>query len=124
MAEPYHPDFNINPVVNNTDGSIVGYKYFNFDRLNGSEKVELALDLIPSGAEGTITVYTEAPWKGNPAPVGRFEIKESDPVKPMKVKADVTPVAKLKGKHPLYLVFNTPGADSLCTLERIQFIND
>ena len=124
MKEPYHPDLNVNPVINNTDGSIVGYKYFNFDKLNGAEKVELVLDLIPAGVDGTITVYTEAPWKGNPEPVGKFELKDNDPIKPMKMKADVTPVAKLKGKHPVYLVFNTPSGESVCTLERIQFITN
>ncbi|MDE6692243.1 MAG: glycosyl hydrolase family 43, partial [Muribaculaceae bacterium] len=124
MDKPYHPDINVNPVINNTDGSIVGYKYFNFDKLNGAGKVELALDLIPRGVDGTITVYTEAPWKGNPSPVGKFEIKSDDPIKPMKMKADVSAVSLLKGKHPVYLVFSTPAAGSLCTLERIQFITE
>ena len=84
--------------------------------------MELALDLIPAGADGTITVYTEAPWKGNPQPVGKFEIKASDAIKPLKMKADVSPVAKLKGKHPVYLVFSTSSDGSLCTLNRIQFL--
>ncbi len=122
LKEPYHPDLNVNPVINNTDGSIVGYKYFNFDNLNGAQRVELALDLIPSGVDGTISVFTEAPWKGNPSPVGILEIKSTDPIKPMKMKADVSGVSKLSGKHPLYLVFNTERGGSLCTLLRMQFL--
>lgn len=124
MPEPYHPDLNINPVINNTDGSIVGYKYFNFDRVNGAEKVELALDLIPAGIPGYIEVFTTAPWKGNPEPVGKFVFKDDDPIKPMRMKADVSGVANLKGKHPLYLVFHSDQPESLCTLERIQFLAD
>lgn len=123
MKDPYHPDFNVNPVVNNTDGSIVGYKYYNFDKLKGAEKAELELDLIPGGVDGTITVYTEAPWKGNPQPVGNFELKHSDPIKPMKMRADVSAVSKLSGKHPLYLVFSTPGKESVCDLLRLRFNN-
>ena len=122
MPDPYSFDINVNPVVNCTDGGILGYKYFNFDNLKGAEKVELALDLVPEGIDGTITVYTEAPWKGNPQAVGKFEIKASDPIKPLRYTADVTPVASLGGKHPLYLVFSTPSEGSLCTLQRLQFL--
>ncbi len=102
----------------------MGYKYFNFDKLNGADKVDLVLDLIPNGVDGTITIFTEAPWKGNPDPVGEIEIKAADPIKPMKMRADISSVKKLKGKHPLYLVFETPTAESVCTLERLQFVKN
>lgn len=123
IADPYSPDINYNPVINNTSGSTVGYKYYNFDTLHGADKVELQLELIPEGIPGTITVYTSAPWKGNPAPIGQFEIKDSAPIKPLKLRADVTPVATLRGKHPLYLVFESPiPGRSVATLTHLQFL--
>ncbi len=125
VADPYNESININPVVNNTDGSILGYKYFNFDKLNGAKNVNLVLDIIPEGVEGTITVFTSAPWKGNPAPVGMIELKADAPKTATKVKGDVSGVAALKGKHPLYLVFSSPvKGQSMCTINHLQFEAD
>ena len=36
MKEPYSLNNNTNLVINNTDGSIVGYKYFNFSQTNSA----------------------------------------------------------------------------------------
>lgn len=121
LADPYDADINMNPVVNNTSGSIVGYKYYNFDLLDGAESVELILDLIPEGIDGTINVYTSAPWKGNPTPAGSIKLRSDMPNKPMKVKGDISGVASLKGKHPLYLTFDSAEKGrSLCTLTHLQ----
>lgn len=123
VADPYNESINFNPVVNNTDGSILGYKYFNFDKLNGSKNVSLVLDLIPEGIDGIITVFTSAPWKGNPAPAGMIELKADAPKSATKVRCDVPGVAVLKGKHPLYLVFSSPVKDkSICTINHLQFV--
>lgn len=122
VAYPYNESINVSPVVNNTDGSILGYKYFNFDRLNGRKGARLVLDLIPEGIDGTITVYTSAPWKGNPQPVGHFELKSDMAGKLLKLSADVTAVSSLSGRHPLYLTFSSPvKGKSLCTITHLQF---
>lgn len=122
VADPYNESINVSPVVNNTDGSILGYKYFNFDRLNGRKGARLVLDLIPEGIDGTITVYTSAPWKGNPQPVGHFELKSDMAGKPLKLSADVAAVSSLSGRHPLYLTFSSPvKGKSLCTITHLQF---
>lgn len=122
VADPYNESINVSPVVNNTDGSILGYKYFNFDRLNGRKSARLVLDLIPEGIDGTITVYTSAPWKGNPQPVGHFELKSDMADKPLKLSADVAAVSSLSGRHPLYLTFSSPvKGKSLCTITHLQF---
>lgn len=122
VADPYNESINVSPVVNNTDGSILGYKYFNFDRLNGRKGARLVLDLIPEGIDGTITVYTSASWKGNPQPVGHFELKSDMAGKPLKLSADVAAVSSLSGRHPLYLTFSSPvKGKSLCTITHLQF---
>lgn len=123
VADPYGDPINVNPVINNVKGSTVGYKYYNFDRLAGVDgPVDLVLDIFPGEAGGTITVYTSAPWKGSPVPVGRFEVAPGQPFTGTPVRADVSAVKKLKGKHPLYLVFDSPEADkSVCTLTHLRF---
>ncbi len=122
IANPYGIDINVNPVINNTDGSILGYKYYNFDKLNGLRDIELNLDIIPEDVNGKIIVYTSAPWKGEPSPVGEFVLKGSTDKTPIKITAKINGVEHLKGKHPLYLVFTSPTTGkSLCTITHIQF---
>lgn len=122
VADPYDPVINFNPVVNNVKGSTLGYKYFNFDHLKDIDgPVDLVLDIFPDGAGGTIEIYTSAPWKGNPSPVGRMEIP-GWALTGLSVKADVSAVKSLKGKHPLYLVFDSPeDGKSVCTLTHLRF---
>ncbi len=80
------------------------------------------LDLVPEGIDGIITVYTSAPWKGNPAPAGRIELRAGMPETPVRMTADVTGVTALSGKHPLYLTFSSPvKGKSLCTITHLQF---
>lgn len=52
------------PVVNNTSGSVVGYKYFNFKQLRkiaAKRQVKLKMHFAPSGVPGRITVLVGAP---------------------------------------------------------------
>lgn len=122
VANPYDESINMSPVVNNTDGSTLGYKYFNFDRLKGCKSPELTLDIIPQGIDGTITVYTSAPWKGNPTPVGKITVKASDPQTLTTVSTPLNGISALTGKHPLYLTFSSPvKGKSVCTITHLQF---
>lgn len=122
IADPYDPAVNCNPVVNCTSGSILGYKYFNFDRLKDAGKVSLQLELIPTEYDGTIEVYLEAPWKGDPKPIGRFRLKGTVDRTPRTLSAPLTLPPGLTGKHPLYLTFTSPTpSKSICTLLHLQF---
>ena len=122
IADPYSLDVNMNLVVNNTDGSILGYKYFNFDKLSGSDTVDLVLDLIPEDIGGKIEVFTEAPWKGDPKPVGEIELKKMGSHTPCEIGIPLHGMKNLKGKHPIYLKFSSPEAGkSLCSIKYIQF---
>lgn len=62
---PYDLSVNQSVVVNNTAGSIVGYKYFNLDSLDRSRQLDLVLRLKPLGVEGTVTVMMDSPWEVN-----------------------------------------------------------
>ena len=100
---PYDLRYNTNSVVNNTDGSIVGYKYFNFDaeRLSNPANLMLCLRVVPEGIDGTIEVIMDRPWTS--------QVKEKG----------------LAGKHAIFFVFKSDNKEkSLCTLEDLYFTFD
>ena len=121
--KPYDLVNNTNPVVNNTNGSIVGYKYFNFD--NASDRLlTLHLNLIPEGVDGVISIWTDRPWKSQGGTfVGSIELKADMPQVPTEIVLEMPGISGLKGKHALYFTFLTPTVQgkSLCTLLDFQF---
>ena len=48
--------------MNNTDGSIVGYKYFNFNLVKGKH-TELRVNLKPQGVDGIVDIMLDSPWE-------------------------------------------------------------
>ncbi|MCR4701474.1 MAG: family 43 glycosylhydrolase [Bacteroidaceae bacterium] len=123
LKEPYALKNNINPVVNNTDGSIVGYKYFNFNGLNGKQDVYLLLGMIPQGIEGQIDVYIDRPWtqQGGKC-VGSLKITPDMPQTSAEQTVKLDSVSNLTGKHAVYLLMKSPTKEkSICTLETIRF---
>lgn len=123
LKEPYALKNNINPVVNNTDGSIVGYKYFNFNGLNGKQDVYLLLGMIPQGIEGQIDVYIDRPWtqQGGKC-VGSLKITPDMPQTSAEQPVKLDSISNLTGKHAIYLLFSSATKEkSICTLETIRF---
>ena len=123
FAEPYALKNNTNRVVNNTAGSIVGYKYFNFNETNGKEKLQLALRLIPEGIDGTIQVMVDRPWTSQGGKlVGTIALKADMPKSSTELTVAVPEIAKLTGKHAIFFVFQSDTKEkSLCTLEDFVF---
>lgn len=123
FAEPYALKNNTNRVVNNTAGSIVGYKYFNFNETNGKEKLQLALRLIPEGIDGTIQVMADRPWTSQGGKlVGTIALKADMPKNSTELTVSVPEIAKLTGKHAIFFVFQSDTKEkSLCTLEDFVF---
>ena len=121
--KPYDLENNTNPVVNNTDGSIVGYKYFNFDATNGRDDVSLLLNLIPEGVDGTITVMADRPWASQGGKeIGRIELKANISQKPTEITVKLPALGQLKGKHAIYFTFKSDTKEkSICTLLDLQF---
>lgn len=127
-------------VVNNTDGSTVGYKYFNFGndktgKSNLPQKVpsvsQLTLRLIPQGVNGIIHIWIDSPFAsqkgaGKNAHKGRelgsVSLTADMPKTSTEISTRLPQLSKLKGKHALYLKFSsdTPGT-SLCTLTGLKF---
>ena len=114
---------NMNRVVNNTDGSIVGYKYFNFSKTHGMKKLQLRLQLVPEGIDGTVTVWADRPWASQGGiPVCSFNLFADMPQVSTEVRIDVPAIARMQGKHALYLTFSSEEkGKSLCALESLVF---
>ena len=120
---PYDLRYNTNHVVNNTDGSIVGYKYFNFTKSYDGDYLQLLLRLIPAGIDGTITVMADRPWESQGGkPIGTFTLKADMPQTSTEMALEVPALADLTGKHALFFVFSSDTKEkSLCTLEDFAF---
>ena len=128
---PYDLRYNTNRVVNNTDGSIVGYKYFNFDaeRLASDGNLMLVLRLIPEGIEGDIDIMLDRPWiSQGGTKIGEIHLLADMEKKVWDIAAGIRNEVKeksLAGKHALFFVFHSDTKDqSLCTLEDLVFTFD
>lgn len=111
------------PVVNNTAGSIVGYKYFNMNRLNKKQNYSLAINLRPEGIDGTVKILLGAPSEAAGAKlIGSFELKQNMPQQNTTLRIPLSGWQTLKGKQPLYFVFeSTTKEKSLCILNDFIF---
>ena len=120
---PYDLKNNTNRVVNNTDGSIVGYKYFNFDKTQGREDVQLLLRLIPEGVDGTITVLLDRPWTSQGGKVlGAIELKAGQAQTSTEMKVALPALKEITGKHAIFFTFQSETKEkSLCILEDFVF---
>ena len=125
---PYDLRYNTNAVVNNTDGSIVGYKYFNFDaeRLANIGNLMLILRLYPEGVDGTIEVMLDRPWESQGGKkIGETQLKADMEKKLWYTAIGISNEAKeseLAGKHAIFLKFKSDTKDkSLCTLMDLVF---
>lgn len=114
---PYALENNTNYVVKNTDGSIVGYKYFNFSKTAGRE-LSLSLNLIPEGVDGSIIIMADRPWESQGGKVlGKIELKADMPALPTDMTVTLPALSQMTGKHAIFFVFKSETKDkSLCTL--------
>jgi hypothetical protein len=120
---PYDLRYNTNRVINNTDGSIVGYKYFNFTKSYDGDYLQLLLRLIPEGIDGTITIMADRPWESQGGKVlGKIELKADMPQTSTEMALEIPALADLTGKHALFFVFSSDTKEkSICTLEDFTF---
>ena len=120
---PYALRNNTNRVVNNTDGSIVGYKYFNFNATKDKSGLQLLLRLIPEGVDGTIQVMADSPWtsKGGKL-LGSIQLKSDMPKESTELSADLPDLSQLTSKHAIFFTFSSDTKEkSLCILEDFAF---
>ena len=123
LKNPYDLKNNTNPVVNNTDGSIVGYKYFNFTETKGKKDLALLLNLTPEGVDGKIEIMADNPWTSRGGkPLGSIELKADMAQQPTELKAALPALEKMEGKHAIFFKFSSDVKEkSLCTLHDFVF---
>ncbi len=123
FAAPYDLRNNTNLVVNNTAGSIVGYKYFNFTATQGRKDAKLLLRLIPEGIDGTITIMADRPWTSQGGKqLGTIQLKADMPKESTEITTNLPALGELTGKHALFFVFSSDTKEkSLCSLEDFVF---
>ena len=119
---PYDLRNNTNLVINNTDGSIVGYKYFNFTATKGKE-LQLHLNLIPEGIDGTIQIMADRPWASQGGKLlGTIELKADMPKELTELSAALPALSEMEGKHAIFFLFSSETKEkSLCTLQDFVF---
>ena len=120
---PYDLRYNTNPVVNNTDGSIVGYKYFNFDAKRLNSSLKLRLRLIPEGIDGTILIMADRPWTSQGGKeIGKIELKADMPKTSTELTAAIDNPEALVGLHAIFFKFSSATKNqSICTIEDFVF---
>ena len=123
--DPYALANSTNRVVNNTDGSIVGYKYFDFSRRTpaGQPAGRLLLRLVPQGVDATITIMADRPWTSQGGRVlGTITLRADMAQTSTELAADLPSLRELQGKHAIFFVFSSDVKErSLCTLEDFTF---
>lgn len=119
MKNPYDPSVNRCYMVDNTDGSVVGYKYFDFSRTYGKKNLKLHLDLQRDDTDGRIDIYLDRPSEAEGGIcIGSLNVSQSTRQATIKVPE----LSHHNGKHALFFVFSSATKDkSICTLHTIRF---
>lgn len=126
IDNPRYPDENgaTAPVTDNTDGSIVGFKYFRFVPAGDGTTTQVSLHLTPRGVDGTIEIWLDRPW-GNEhnagTKIGSLDVAAGDPQHATIRSTLVPALDALDGKHAIYLVCRTSGDASVADLHGLTF---
>lgn len=122
----YGEQFNRCRMVHVTDGSVIGYKYFDFSKTHGRTnlKCEVVLESFGHEAKCEIWVVRPSAEEGG-VKIGEFSIGKDTPEGLQTFSADVAPLARRKGREALYFVFTSPcKGRSLCELENFRFFSE
>lgn len=122
QGDPYSLEINRCPMVNNTDGSVVGYKYFNLSTTSGKTGLKMRLEYIPCGVDGMVSVSLDAPEGQGGRRLGGFKVKATDVMEETSIGLPVGILAGMSGKHAIYISFHSKVPHkSVCTLNTIGF---
>ena len=118
--DPYAAKVNRSFAVHVTPGSVLGYKYFNFDKTAGEKGLKLVLGIVPRGTGGKVEV-----WVGRNSisgkKVGAADIPSDLGNVRTELEIDVSALGEIGGKQGLYLRFSGDGKASICDVEDLKF---
>ena len=120
---PFDESINKCEMVNNTSGSVIGYKYFNFRKTFGKDNLQLLLNITKEGVAGSIDVFIDRPNETDGGvKVGTISIDAQADKNPTELAIAVSDLKNYNGKHALFLVFNSQTKEkSICTVNSLQF---
>lgn len=121
QGDVYDPICNACPMVNNTAGSVVGYKYFDFSCTFRCRGLRLELEYVPTGVGGVMDVYLDHPDESQGGVrIGRLRIPAKEGSRTARIK--VKGLRRFNGKHALFFVFSSEtSSESLCQLDAFRF---
>ena len=123
-VKPTHPaevieGVSLCPVVNNTAGSVVGYRYFDMSKM--PRKPHLVMSLIPAGIEGQIRVVMgQYPWSKDAQTIATIKLPAGATAEMTKVEVPCKAIRQHTGKQSLFFVFEAPGDRRQATGDRRQ----
>ena len=122
---PFDESINKCEMVNNTSGSVIGYKYFNFRETFGKDNLQLLLNITKEGVAGSIDVFIDRPNETDGGvKIGTISIDSQADKNPTDLAIAVSDLKNYNGKHALFLVFNSQTKEkSICTVNSLQFKN-
>lgn len=104
------------PVVNNTSGSVVGYKYFDFNKTYGRDNLTLNVEMVPLGTKGTVKVFV------GDTEVASISLDGGESGEMSVVAAKCHDMRNIRGKQPLFFKFESEiSGKSLCEIYAFQF---
>ena len=122
-SDVYAAGMNRCPMVNNTAGSVVGYKYYNFSKTFGQTGLQLVLDYTPDGAIGTIDIFLDRPSEAEGGVrLAVLNVGAEGIGQPTTANIEMEQLKYYNGKHALFFVFHseTP-KQSICQLNYLHF---
>lgn len=103
---------NENPIVNITNGTVVGIKYVDFGKQN---EYRLSLELKPMGQKGKVAIKLDSP-KNTALAIYAVKDENSESYYTL-----TEAVGKIEGKHAVYFVFYAVGEAEICALNSFYF---
>ena len=110
------------PVVDNRNGGIIGYKYFNFDKKDW-QTTEFEMTYLAKGANGSVDIMIDSPWESRGGTkIGTIDISASDSRSEHTTKSiEVPELDGVSGKHGLYFKFSTSSNGDLLDIKEFEF---
>ena len=122
-ADPYSPKVNRCPVVHITDGSVVGYKYFDFTKTYGKKDLKLEMNIVPQGVDASVEIWVVRPNSAEGGvKVGESMVSVMWPEKLRTLSIDVSSLAARNAREALFFVFKgVLKNQSICEIEDFKF---
>jgi len=120
LPDPYDKKYSLCPMVNNTPGSVFGYKYYNFSLTYGKKNLSLLLDIVPEHG-GTIDVFLDRPSEQEGGVLLASATVKSG-AKPHTLTLATDRLQHYNGKHALFLRFRDgEKGKSVCRVNTLCF---